>query len=219
MAEAIRWDWIDRHSDEIVSATVAHLGLVATAVAVASAIAIPVGILARGSRAATAAVISTAQVLYTIPSIAMFGFLLPFTGIGRLPVTVALVIYALLAIVRNTIVGLQGVPAPVLEAARGMGLTRIGTLRRVELPLALPAILSGIRVATVSTVGIATIGVLIAGPGLGQQIYTQGLNRDLFLTPILVGTVLATVLAILCDLALLGVERLATPWARRAAAR
>ena len=111
---------------------------------------------------------------------------MPTFGIGRTTVIMGLVLYSPLILIRNTVVGLQAVPGPVREAARGMGLTRRQTLMRVELPLALPSIFTGIRIVTVTTVGIATIGVLVGAEGLGTLIYTDGLNRD-FLTPIVVG--------------------------------
>lgn len=215
MAEPIRWDWIERHSDDIVRAGGEHLVLVGAAIAIATAVAVPLGVLVRRSRFATAAALTSSQVLYTVPSLAMFGFLLPFLGIGRTPVIVALVVYSLLGITRNTIVGLQSVPPAVVEAARGMGLTRGQTLLRVEIPLATPSILTGVRFATVGAVGIATIGALFAGGGLGDLIINDGLNRDLFLTPIVVGVALATALAITLDLLLILAQRLATPWARR----
>jgi osmoprotectant transport system permease protein len=148
----------------------------------------------------------------------MFAFLLSFVGIGFEPAVIALAVYCLQLIIRNSVVGLEGVSAPVREAARGMGLTSRQTLTRVELPLALPAIFAGIRLAAVSTVGIATIAVYIGAGGLGVLIVNDGIQRGLFVTPIVVGGVIATVMAIVIDLALVGVERLLTPWQRARAA-
>lgn len=219
MAESIDWDWIDRHTDDITTAVVQHIELVAISMGIAIAIALPVAIAVRKSRVATGVANLIGGELYVIPSLALFAFLVPSFGIGRGPVIVGLVIYALGVIVRNSVVGLQGVPGPVREAARGMGMTSRQTLFKVELPLAVPAIMTGIRIATVSTVGIATIGTLVAAGGLGDLIFNDGINRDLFLTPIVVGAVLATVLAIALDLLLLGAERLMKPWARAGAAR
>jgi osmoprotectant transport system permease protein len=218
MAEGIRWDWIERHGDDIRTAVVQHVELVLISVAIAVVIAVPVAVLVRGHRIPYASVVAVGGVLYTIPSLAMFAFLVPSLGIGRGPVVVALVLYSFLILVRNTVVGLQGVPGPVLEAARGMGLTRWQTLVKVELPLALPSIVAGIRVATVSAVGIATIGALVAAGGLGDLIYLDGIARDFFLTPIVVGAVLATALAMVLDLLLLTAERALRPWARVKAA-
>jgi osmoprotectant transport system permease protein len=182
-------------------------------------IAVPVGILVQGRRVAYGAAGLTADLLYTIPSLALFAFLVPLVGIGTTPAIIGLVAYALTMLIRNTVVGLRSVPAPVREAATGMGLTRRQTLLRVELPLAIPAIMAGVRLATVSTVGIATIAVFVGGGGLGELILTDGIQRQLFLTPIVVGTVLATLLAIALDLLLVGAERLLTPWTRVRAAR
>jgi osmoprotectant transport system permease protein len=216
MPESIRWDWIADHADDIRAETVQHLGIVAVSVAIAVAIALPVAVAVRRRPIPFAAVTATTGLLYTIPSLALFAFLVPVMGIGQGPVIVGLVLYSLLILVRNGVVGLRGVPAPVMEAAAGMGLTPRQRLLRVELPLALPAILAGIRIATVSAVGIATIGVLVGGGGLGELIYNDGIARDLFLTPIVVGSVCATALAVALDLLLLGAERALSPWTRRA---
>ena len=213
MAE-IDWDWISRNGDEIQARTVEHLALVSVSTVVAVAIAIPIGVAVRGRRIPFATATGVAGILYTIPSLAMFAFLLPIFGIGFTPAVVGLVLYALLILIRNTAVGLEGVPASVREASVGMGLTPWQVLTKVELPLALPAIMAGIRLATVSTVGIATVAVLIGGGGLGSLIYSDGIQRALFLTPILVGAVCATVMAIALDILLVLAERLLTPWAR-----
>lgn len=214
----IDWDWIGRNSDEIREATVQHIEIVLVTVAIAVVLWVPIGVLLRGRRIPFATGTSVAALVYTVPSLALFAFLVPFTGIGRNTVIIGLVLYSPLILIRNTVVGLESVPAPVREAARGMGLTPRQILMRVELPLALPAIIAGVRIVTVTTVGIATIGVLVGFEGLGSLIYTRGLNRD-FLTPILVGGVVATALAIALDALLLGVERLVTPWTRGVARR
>jgi osmoprotectant transport system permease protein len=217
-AQSIDWDWISRHSDDIRRLTVEHLELVVIAVAISVVIWIPIGILLRNRRFEFLGATTIAGLVYTIPSLALFAFLVPTTGIGRNTVLIGLVLYSPLILMRNTVVGLQSVPGPVREAARGMGFTPTQSLLRVELPLAIPSIFAGIRIVTVTTVGIATIGVLVGAEGLGTLIYTDGLNRD-FLTPIVVGGVMATLLAIVLDLLLVGVERLLTPWARARAAR
>jgi osmoprotectant transport system permease protein len=214
MAEGIRWDWIERHTDDIVALTVEHVQITMVSVLIAVAIAVPVGVAVRGRRAPFAAASGIADVLYTIPSLALFAFLVPLTGIGNTPAVIGLVAYALTMLIRNTVVGLESVPASVSEAATGMGLTRHQALLRVELPLAIPAIMAGVRLATVSTVGIATIAVFVGGGGLGELIWTDGIQRQLFLTPIVVGTVCATALALVLDLLLVGAERLITPWTR-----
>jgi osmoprotectant transport system permease protein len=219
MAEPIRWDWIERHTDDITRLTVEHVQITAISVVLAVAIAVPLGVLVRNRRLPFAAAAGISDVLYTIPSLALFAALVPLIGIGDTPAIIGLVAYALTMLVRNTVVGLQAVPAAVREAAAGMGLTPRQTLLRVELPLAIPAIMAGVRLATVSTVGIATIAVFVGGGGLGELIWTDGIQRQLFLTPILVGTVCATVLALALDALLVLAERLATPWTRVRAAR
>lgn len=218
MAQSIDWDWISRHTDDIQDLTIKHVQLVLVAVAISVAIWIPLGVLLRNRRILFPGATIVAGLIYTIPSLALFAFLVPSTGIGRNTVIIGLVLYSPLILIRNTVVGLQAVPAPVHEAARGMGFTPLQTLLRVEVPLALPSIFAGIRIITVTTVGIATIGVLVGAEGLGTLIYTDGLNRD-FLTPIVVGGVVATLLAIALDLVLVLIERLLTPWSRARAAR
>jgi osmoprotectant transport system permease protein len=218
MAELVRWSWVEDNRDDIQQATIEHLQLVGAALGVAIAISIPIAILVRRRRIPFIAVNTISGALYTIPSLAMFAFLLSFVGIGFEPAVIALAVYCLQLIIRNTVVGLQGVSVPVQEAARGMGLTRRQTLTRVELPLALPAIFAGIRLAAVSTVGIATIAVYIGAGGLGVLIVNDGIQRGLFVTPIFIGALIATVMAIVIDLALIGLERLLTPWQRARAA-
>ncbi len=214
MAEVLRWRWVENNVDEIQEATVRHLELVGVSMALAIAVSIPLAILVRRRKYSYAAVNTTLGALYTVPSLAMFAFLLSFVGIGFEPAVIALAVYCLQLIVRNTVVGLRGVSEPVKEAARGMGLTGRQTLMKVELPLAMPAIFAGIRLAAVSTVGIATIAVYIGAGGLGELIVNDGIQRGLFVTPILVGAVIATVMAIVIDLLLIGLERLLTPWQR-----
>ena len=210
----IRWDWIGNHTDDITRNSIEHLQLVGASLLISIAVSLPIAILIYRSRTAIAATTAVSGALYTIPSLAMFAFLLTIFDIGFWPAVTALVLYSLLILIRNTVVGLRAIPGPVRTAARGMGLTRTQTLMRVELPLALPAIMAGIRITAVSTVGIATIAVFIGAGGLGELIYNDGIQRGLFLTPIVVGAVVATVMAIVIDLILVGVERALTPWQR-----
>lgn len=214
MAELVRWRWVENNLDDIQRASVEHLQLVGASLALAVAVSIPLAVAVRRRRLAFAATNTVLGALYTVPSLAMFAFLLSFVGIGFQPAVIALAVYCLQLIVRNAVVGLRGVPGPVREAARGMGLTRRQTLLRVELPLALPAIFAGIRLAAVSTVGIATIAVYIGAGGLGELIVNDGIQRGLFVTPIFVGAVIATLMAVAIDLALIGAERALTPWQR-----
>lgn len=211
---SIDWDWIDRHTDDIIMLTREHAEIVATSMAIAIVVAIPIAILVRRGRISYTAATQTSALLYTIPSLALFAFLVPFFGIGRTPAIIGLVIYALLVLIENTVTGLRSVPAPVKEAARGMGMTSRQVLVRVELPMALPAILTGIRIATVSTVGIATIAVLVGAGGLGVLIFNDGIQRGLFLTPIVVGAVCATLLALALDAILLTIGWLTSGWRR-----
>lgn len=193
--------------------------LVGAGVGLAIAVGIPVAIAVRNRPISATIVSGSATVLYTIPSLALFAFLIPFFGIGKTPAILGLAIYALGVLIRNTVTGLRGVPAPVLEAARGMGLSRRQVLMRVELPLAVPAILTGVRLATIETVAIATIAAFVAGGGLGELILNDGIERNLFVTPIAAGTVIAIAMALTFDLLLVWLQRVATPWSRRAAVR
>jgi osmoprotectant transport system permease protein len=152
--------------------------------------------------------------LFSIPSLAAFALLVSVPGIGLGPraVIIALVAYSLLVLIRNVVAGMDSVPEETKDAARGMGLTPRQILFGVELPLALPVIVAGVRIATVTIIGIATIGAYISGGGLGELIFT-GISRN-FPTRVIVGAVLATLMAITADLALLWLERLLRPWAR-----
>jgi osmoprotectant transport system permease protein len=214
MAESIDWDWIDRHTDDIVELTQQHAEIVATSVTIAIVIALPLAILVRRGGIPYVLAAQGSTILYTIPSLALFAVLVPIVGIGRTPAVIGLVAYAMLILIENTVVGLRGVPPPVREAARGMGMTSWQILLRVELPMALPSILTGIRLATVSTVGIATIAVLVGAGGLGVLIFNDGIQRGLFLTPIVVGAVCATVLALVLDGLLAGLGWAASGWKR-----
>ena len=196
----------------------AHLQLVGAGVGLAVAVALPIAVAVRNRPIGATVASGTATVLYTIPSLALFAFLIPVFGIGRTPAIVGLAIYALGVLVRNTVTGLRGVPAPVLEAARGMGLNRRQILYQVELPLAVPAILTGVRLATIETVAIATIAAFVAGGGLGELILNNGIERNLFITPIVAGTIIAILMALTLDALLVGLQRVATPWTRRIAA-
>jgi osmoprotectant transport system permease protein len=212
----IEWDWIsDNFWEDIVPAIQGHIFLSFVSVALALAISLPTGVLVSRYRKAYPPVTFVTGLLYSIPSLALFGILISIPGItiGPTPVIIALVAYSLLILIRNTVAGLDAVPAETIDAARGMGLTERQILLRVELPLALPVIVAGIRIATVTIIGIATIGAYIAGGGLGKMIF-DGINRS-FPTMIITGAVLATALAIVADLSLLGLERYLRPWARK----
>jgi osmoprotectant transport system permease protein len=208
----IRWDWVGDHTDRIGAALVQHIQLTVIAVAVGILLAIPIGVLTWRYRRSRGTILTVAGIFYTIPSLALFAFLVPYTGLGLLTAEIGLVSYTLLILVRNIVVGLDGVPADVRDAARGMGYRPLRQLLRVDLPLALPVIMAGVRIATVTTIGLVTITALIGEGGLGQLIL-DGLTRD-FRTPLVVGGGLSVILAIVCDVGLGQLQRLVTPWSR-----
>jgi osmoprotectant transport system permease protein len=208
----IRWDWVGDHLDRIGGALAQHLQLTVIAIALGILLAVPIGVVTWRYRRSRGSVLTVAGIFYTIPSLALFAFLVPYTGLGLLTAEIGLVSYTLLILVRNIVVGLDGVPADVRDAARGMGYRPFRQLLRVDLPLALPVIMAGVRIATVTTIGLVTITALIGEGGLGQLIL-DGLTRD-FRTPLVVGGGLSIVLAIVCDVGLGLVQRLVTPWSR-----
>ena len=191
-----------------------HLVLTAIAVGVGMVISLPMGVVAHRWRALRNPVLTVFGIFYTIPSIALFALLIPYTGLSTLTAEIGLVGYAVLILTRNVVVGLDAVPKDVLDAADGMGYRPLARLLTVELPLALPAIFAGIRIATVTTIGLVTITAVIGLGGLGQLIL-QGLVEN-FHTPLIVATVLSIVLALVADLALAGSQRVALPWSRSA---
>jgi osmoprotectant transport system permease protein len=211
----IDWEWIkENFSEDILPALQGHIFLCSISIAIALLIALPVGVLSARFRKAYPPVTVVTGTLYSIPSLAFLAILISLPGvkIGPSPVIIALVAYSLLILIRNTVAGLDSVPPETIDAARGMGLTNRQILFRVELPLALPIIVAGIRIATVTIIGIATIGAYINGGGLGTLIF-DGIGRQ-FPTMIITGAVLATALAIVADLLLLALERYLRPWAR-----
>ncbi|HEX2064738.1 MAG TPA: ABC transporter permease [Acidimicrobiales bacterium] len=209
----VRWDWVRSHGDDIGAAARQHVELTAWAIGLGIAISAPLALAVVRWRRLWPPVLAVTGVVYTIPSLALLALLVPYTGLSRTTALIALVGYTLLILVRNTVAGLDGVPADVREAAQAMGYTRRAQLVRVELPLAVPTIVAGVRIATVTTICLVTVTAVIGQGGLGAFIL-EGLVRD-FRTPLVVGSVLSVVLAVAADLALLGVERLVTPWSRR----
>src|SRR6266853_3505145 len=208
----IRWSWISGHADVITAALIQHIQLPLIAVVVGLLIAVPLGLLAWRSRVFRGPIFSLTGILYTIPSLALFSLLLPFTGLTIWTAEIGLIGYTLLILIRNIVVGLNAVPDEVREAARGMGFRPLAELVRIDVPLAVPAIVAGLRIATVTTIGLVTVTALIGEGGLGSLIY-DGLLRD-FKTPLVVGTVLSVALAFAADLSLAGAQRLITPWSR-----
>jgi len=208
------WPWVTDHSDEIRARLWEHIELTVLAVGLGVLIALPLSFLSTRWRRAYTPTLAITGVMYTIPSLALFVLLGPITGfLSRTTALVPLVAYTLLILVRNTVTGLDGVAPEVKEAAIGMGYTQTRLLLRVELPLAMPAIIAGVRIATVSTVGLVTVTALIGQGGLGQLLL-DGFQRD-FQTPLTVGIVLSLALAVVADLLLLAALTLATPWRRK----
>jgi osmoprotectant transport system permease protein len=205
------WAW-DNWGSVFQPALVQHVKLTLIAVAVGFAIAFAAALVAHRYSRFEGPFGAFSGIVYTIPSIALFQLLVPFTGLGVLTVEVALVGYTLLILFRNVLAGLRAAPPEVLEAARGMGLTRRQTLTRVELPLALPAIVAGVRIATVSTIALATLAAFVVPEGLGRPIF-RALREDLFKTELISAGVLAILLAVTADLLLVLAQRALTPWA------
>jgi osmoprotectant transport system permease protein len=211
------WRYIQQNADQILQYLQFHFLTTIEAVALAMVVAIPIAVLCYWIRPLAAPILALSGVLYTIPSLALFAFLAPFVGIGVTTILIGLVVYALLLVIQNTLTGLQQVPEDVRDAARGMGYGRFGLLWHVELPLALPGIITGIRLATVSTVALLTVGVIVGQGGLGQLI-SSGLHTTLSRPAIFTGTVLCVALGLALDLVIAGIGRLVTPWARRGVA-
>lgn len=203
-------DWIKDHLGDYVDPLVRHVELTIASVVLGFAIAFTLALLAHRRRRLIAPITAVTGVIYTIPSLALLALLLPITGFGFLPALIALTGYNLLVIFRNVIAGLDNVPAEAKDAALGMGLTESQVLRRVELPLAVPEIVAGLRIATTTTVGLAALAFVAGGGGLGTQILT---NAN-FKSNIVVAGVLCILLAVVLDLALVVGERIALPWKR-----
>ncbi|MEU3748379.1 MULTISPECIES: ABC transporter permease [Streptomyces] len=203
--------------DEILTdAVVQHLQLTGVSVALALLLALPLAVLARRWRWAAGPVLGITTVLYTIPALAMFSLLLPVYGLSAALVVAGLVLYSLTLLVRNILAGLRAVPEETRQAARGLGYGPVRLLLAVELPLALPAVMAGLRIATVSAVSLVTIGAIVGHGGLGNLIYA-GMNTY-FKAQVLTASVLCVVIAVVADLLLLGAQRLLTPWTRVQAA-
>lgn len=210
-----RWSWVFDHLDDIWARTQEHIVLTAIAVGLGLVISLVLSAVAIRFRRSYTPITWVAGVMYTIPSLALFALLVPVTGLTTLTAEIGLVSYTLLILIRNIVAGIDGVPGEVKEAAIGMGYTRRRMFFEIELPLALPVIVAGIRIAAVTIVGLVTVTALIGQGGLGFFIL-RGLN-SFFNTQIVVGTVLSVALAVTIDLALVLAERALTPWAQRRA--
>lgn len=215
------WSWVGRNLDQIWERTVEHLLLTSVAVTVGLVLSAGLALAALRWPRAYEPIASVAGILYTIPSLAVFAFVAPVVGIGTptqrfITAQVALVSYTLLILVRNIVTGVRGVSAATTEAAVGMGYRETEVRRKIQIPLAVPVIVAGIRIATVTVIGLVTVTSLLGLGGLGFFIL-DGLRRSIiFPTEIVVGVVLSVVLAAVLDLTLMWLGRLATPWAGRA---
>ncbi len=207
-------DWIVHHLDRYVSPFWQHLFLVAVSVAIGFAIAFVLALAAHRRRGLVAPITQVTGILYTIPSLAFFFLLLPITGRGNTTAIIALTCYTLLILFRNIVDGLDGVPEEARDAGRGMGLTTRQLLWRVELPLALPTIMAGLRIAATTTVGLAALATYAGAGGLGDQMASQ----KEFISNIAVGGALCVLMAVGLDALLLIAQRLLTPWSRVRAA-
>ena len=208
--------WIVDNLDRILALLLEHIYLTVLAISVGFVISLGLALLIRRRPGWYTPMVWTTGIMYAIPSLALFALLTPITGLGTvLTAEIALVSYTLLILTRNIVEGLRGVPAEAVEAAAGMGYTPAQRLWRVEMPLAVPVIFAGLRIATVTIVGLVTVTALIGLGGLGYLIVTIGIERGSFgLTATLTGVVLAVALALIADLGLLALQRVLTPWAQ-----
>lgn len=209
----IWWDWVGRHTEQIQAATFEHLRLTVIAVGVGLVISLALAAISLRFARLYAPLAGAAGVLYTIPSLALFALLLPITGFNTLTAEIGLVSYTLAIFLRNIVEGVRGVAPAVLDAADGMGYRSLHRFATVDLPLAAPAIVAALRIATVTTVGLVTVTGLIGQGGYGSFI-DSGLSRD-FSTEIMLGGGLSVVMAVVLDAVLVAVERVLTPWQHR----
>ena len=207
------WSYVTDNGSAILGYLGEHVRLTVLAVVIGAVIALPLALIGRRFRWLAAPLLGVSTIVYTIPSLAMFALLFPLTGLSATTVLIGLVAYSLVILLRNFLAGLASVPDDVREAARGMGYGPARMFVAVELPLALPTFLAGLRIATVSTVALATVGVLVGHGGLGQLII-GGFNANFYRAEIVTGSLLCVLLALVFDLLLAGVGRALTPWSR-----
>ncbi|HEU4347341.1 MAG TPA: ABC transporter permease subunit [Actinoplanes sp.] len=208
------WRYVHDNVDTLLTKLQEHASLTGRTVIIALIVALPLAVVSYWWRPLTGPILALSGVLYTIPSLALLALIAPAVGTTTdLSVLIALVLYALLVLVRNSLAGLTQVPAEVLDAAAGMGYGKIGRLWRIELPLALPGILTGLRLATVSTVALVTVGGIIGKGGLGDLIL-GGFRNNFYKAQILTASILCVLLALVLDLILAWVGRALTPWVR-----
>jgi osmoprotectant transport system permease protein len=206
------WDWVGRNTDLIGTSLREHVVLTVVAVGLGLVIALPLGVAATRWPRLYGPALAVTGIMFTVPSLAAFAFLVPYTGLSRTTALIPLTSYTLLILLRNVVAGLRSVPPEIRAAADGMGYSPTRRLLQVELPLALPTIMAGVRIATVTIIGLAAVAGLLAIPSLGNLIYV-GQNRPIR-TAVTVGIALSVALAVTADLLLGLVQRLLTPWAR-----
>lgn len=210
----VEWGWFPDHADQMARLTADHLATAVPAVLLGLLIALPLAVLAHRVRPLRGFILGASNILYTIPSLAFFVLLLPVTGLTRTTAIVGLTAYTLVVLVRNTVEGLDAVPVKAREASKAMGTKPLRTLLTVELPLALPVIMAGIRVATVMSISLVSVASYIGYGGLGQ-LFTDGFQRN-FPTPVIAGVALTLLLALVADALLVTLQWLCTPWRRGA---
>jgi osmoprotectant transport system permease protein len=210
----VDWSWVADHRDDIVEGLRSHATVTAQVVALGVLVALPATLFAVNRPLVRGALVAVSGVLYTIPSLAAFALLIPYTGLtSRATVLIPLVSYTLVILVRNFLAAFDAVPDAAREAAEAMGYSRAQRMLRVDLPLALPTIMAGVRLATVSTIGLVTVAAIVGEGGLGLLI-RDGLERD-FRTLVVVGSVLAVLVAVVADVLLSAAARALSPWQRR----
>lgn len=209
---ALRWDWIGRHLDDIGAQLLQHVELTALALLFGFVIAFPLALAAIRWPRLYAPSLAATGILFTVPSLALFILLIPVTGLSMATSLIGLTIYTLLILFRNIVEGLRAVPREMMEASRALGYSRGRQLLTVELPIALPVIMAGIRIAAITVIGLVTVTALIGQGGLGQ-LFITGFTLH-FATPLLVGFVLSIALAVVVDLSLVGLLWWLTPWRR-----
>ena len=205
-------EYFRTRSSQLTDALVEHIWITVVSVLLGLVLAFPLALLARRYRKLEGFVVGTTTAIYTIPSLALFALLLPATGLSQTTVIIGLALYSLTILVRNIIEGLKSVPGDVRESALGMGYGRARMLFGVELPLAVPTIMAGLRVATVSTVALTTVGSIVGYGGLGNLLI-QAVDSQ-FRAQVLAAGVLCVLLAVAFDLLIVGVQRMLTPWSR-----
>jgi osmoprotectant transport system permease protein len=208
----MNWGWLDRNVDTVLEYLREHIEIAVVALVLGALLAFPIGLIAYRWRFTYGPLLALTQILYTVPSLALFVLLINAVGLGQTPVIIGLTIYSLVILVRNLVEGLRSVPSDTIDAATAMGFRPTRRLFAVELPIALPAVIAGLRLAAVSNISLVSVGALIGTGGLGQ-LFIHGFQID---NPIEIwtGIVVTLLLALVIDLLIVGGGRLLTPWTR-----